>query len=300
MSGEERSLQGHGVWNGQAVKLSGEAEREQRRRDVFQGFWVLFFFSLSVAFPPPSHVELWIALVAFIRLWPSTSRLPRVSLSKAGAVREMFQECWTRLQRCDRHLGLCKLNTVNSFFASCGKLILGSVSRCVSMNLETAQIEITYWKHAKWKHVNLKKKTTHIPVLGYFAWFFKKKKACFAKLQWKGQIIDLSIGTRRSLGNGAGCATRVERIIWEFWIDSLAVKSQTVTSQKSLLHAWSHVTGHVLCCRWLGTTTASTVVVTESDLLKCMYLATWYVASLKWPWKVIGQIPCLSHVKQTN
>lgn len=87
----------------------------------------------------------------------------------------------------DRRLGLCKLNTLNTtrklifvYHAANMELIVDNVSRCVSINLETAPIEITYRKHAKWKHVNFN--------------------------------------------------------FWNFGIDSFSMKSQTITSQKSLLH----------------------------------------------------------------
>lgn len=56
------------------------------------------------------------------------------------------------------------------------QLILDNVSRCVSINLETAQIEITYKKHAKWKYVNLKKKTHTIFMI--FWLIFKKGVFC--------------------------------------------------------------------------------------------------------------------------
>lgn len=69
------------------------------------------------------------------------------------------------------------------------QLILDNVSGRVSINLETAEIEITYRKHANWKHVDLKKKNLIYQFYVILADFFKKSSA-LQNCNEKVKIID--------------------------------------------------------------------------------------------------------------
>lgn len=115
IGGEEQHIPS-GMWRVKQTSSEAEWGGGGCRKDVFQGVFI----------SPPLHVELWIALVAFIRLWPSTSWLPHVRLSEAGKAHKM---CSVDVKTCDGPrivvLELCKPSTASRGLNCCCRVLVG-------------------------------------------------------------------------------------------------------------------------------------------------------------------------------